>query len=291
MERGCDCRYVATTPGNDSSIGGWEEPGAGLDMRIHWEIMYNRKRVARGVGAALAVWGLIGMIVMSTGVAFATPIAGIGGFNIIVGEATADSVYVYPGVDDATNASAYPMAVLELDDADFQELIIYKNIDSPVFPGQSRVIITSNGPVQGGDTYVKASALTADNSLFRDFTLDETNTNETATAFQITAESETTLQNTGLQAHYLATNRISLNELTLRVCHDRDNDGVYEWGTCPIQDPVGEGIEVGGGIDDVDTGLPDDVPESQEDDDEDNFTAGDIVEGIKDAVDAISNLF
>lgn len=253
--------------------------------------MYNRKRVARGVGAALAVWGLIGMIVMSTGVAYAAPIAGIGGFNIVVGEVSADAVTVYPGVDDATNVDAYPMAVLELDNADFQELILYKTIDFPGFPGQSRVIITSNGPVQGGDTYVKASALTADNSLFREFTLDEANTGDPSTAFTITAEEDTTLQNTGLQAHYLAANTISLNQLTLRVCHDRDKDDVYEWGTCPLRDPVGTGIEVGGGIDDVDTGLPDDTPDSQESDDEDNFTPGDIVEGIEDAVDAISNLF
>jgi len=251
--------------------------------------MYERKRIARGLGAALAVWGLLALIVMSTGVAYAAPIAGIGGFNIVVGEVTSDAVTVYPSVDDTTEESAYPMTTIELENADFEELIIYKTVDVPAVPGQSRVIITSNGEVGGGDTFVRASAFSADNSIFRDFELDESNTDDPATAFTISSDRETTLQNVGLQAHYLAANTISLNELTLRVCHDPDGDDVYEWGTCPLNDPVADSVDVGGGVDDVDTGLPDDTRDSDETDDDDNFTAGDIAKPIQDAVDDITD--
>lgn len=254
--------------------------------------MYKRKRIARGVGATLAVWGLIGLIAASTGVAYAAPIAGIGGFNIAANEITADQLLLYPGVGDTTNQQAYPQSVAELQNADLRDLTLYKTISLqrvPGLTGNARLQLNNYGRVDGGDVLVKSSALTSEQTTFREFTLDEANTGDPSTAFSINAEDGATLTGAGIQAHYLAAESISLDNLYLQFCYDPDSDGQWEHGNCIVGDPVGDGIDSPGGIGTIDTGLPPDTPDSEESSDDDNFTPGDIGQPVQDAIGTVTD--
>lgn len=244
------------------------------------------------MGATLAVWGLIGLIAASTGVAYAAPIAGIGGFNIAATEITADQMLLYPGVGDTTEQNAYPMTVAELQNADLQDLTLYKTISLQRVPGMSgnaRIQLNNYGQVDGGDVLVKSSAITSSQSTFREFTLDESNTNDPATALSISADGGASLTGAGIQAHYLAAESISLNNLALQMCYDPDSDGQWERGNCIEGDPVGDGIDSPGGIGTIDIEYPEDTPDSEESSDDDNFTGGDVVKPIQDAVDTVTD--
>lgn len=178
--------------------------------------------------------------------AYAAPIAGIGGFNIATNEISADQLLLYPGVDDTTERSAYPQTVAELQNAELQELTLYKTISLqrvPAMTGNARIQLNSDGRVDGGDVLVKSSAITSEQSTLRGFSLDESNTDDPATALSISADDGATLTGAGIQAHYLAAESISLNNLALQVCYDPDADGQWEQGNCIVGDPVGEGIK------------------------------------------------
>jgi len=258
------------------------------------------------MGATLAVWGLIALVVASTGVAYAAPIAGVGGFNLMASEITADEIVLYPGVDDTSGEGTFPQTVAELRNAGLQDLTLYKTFDlesTPGMVGQARLQLNNHGEVDGGNVVVKSSAITSGQATFEGFELDESNTNDPSTALTIRSERGTELTDAGIQAHYLAADSIALENLQLQICYDPDNDGRWEYGNCIVGDPVGEGINSPGTIAEVDTGqLPSDTPPGEETDDGDNPTAGDvakpvqdvvgdIVDGIGDAIDEIGSWF
>jgi hypothetical protein len=240
------------------------------------------------MGATLAVWGLIALIVASTGVAYAAPIAGVGGFNLMASEITADELVLYPGVDDTSAEGTFPQTVAELRNAGLRDLTLYKTFDlqhAPGMVGQARLQLNNYGEVEGGNVVVKSSAITSGQATFEGFELDEDNTNDPSTALTIRSEQGTELTDAGIQAHYLAADSISLDNLQLQVCYDPDDDGQWEYGNCIVGDPVGEGINNPGTITEVETGqLPPDNDPSEEDDDGDNITGGDVAGPVQDAV-------
>lgn len=196
--------------------------------------MYDRTRIARGAGAAVAVWALIGLLVMSTGVAFALPLAGIGGFKVSATEITADRMTLYPGSADTSNTSAYPQAVVELKDVNAQNLQVVKNFNLNYYglSGDARLVLWSRGTADGGAMLLKSSALTATDAAFTDFDIDESNTSDISTQLEITSQNAVEMDDAELRAHYLATNQIRVPDLRLAVCYDPDDDGTWEYGPC-----------------------------------------------------------
>ncbi|WP_136716643.1 PKD domain-containing protein [Halorientalis salina] len=207
--------------------------------------MYNRTRVARGTGAAVAVWALVGWIVISTGVAYALPLAGIGGFTITAEEVTADSLLLYPGVGDTSERDAYPQTISELQNTDLVDLAVTKTIDlnsTPGLSGNLRMDLVSQGQTTGTSVVLKSSVLRSEGAAFEQFEIRELNSSDTFGQFEIESGGPVTLGGSGsepvkIRAHYLATNSISVSNLKLGVCYDPDDDSDYEYGSCMSTPP------------------------------------------------------
>jgi hypothetical protein len=213
--------------------------------------MYNKRTFGKSMGASVAVLTIIALLVMSSGVAYAVPLAGVGGFTIQFDKLTADSAIIYPGADDTSNQDKYPMAVVEMKDVEIEGLRLIKPIDVSAIPGLSgnaRIVLTANGTVTAEQQVVKITKLQAETAVFNQQVIDETNSNNPSRAFGIwmgdAAEKQNKLfngrivdlqsdgpaqklVNAKIQAHYLASSSISLPCLGLQVQYDSDGDGNY----------------------------------------------------------------
>ena len=202
--------------------------------------MYNRKRVARGAGAAIAVWALLGMFIMSTGVAYALPLAGVGGFTITAENVSADNLVLYPNVGDTSEREAFPQTIAELEGTVLEDLTASKTIDldsTPALTGKFRVSLVTEGKSEGGAVLLKSSALQSNSAQFNNFTIKEMESPDAFGKFEIESKGPITLSGTGrypvrIRAHYLAINSISTPNLKLSVCYDPNDDDTYEWGSC-----------------------------------------------------------
>jgi hypothetical protein len=213
--------------------------------------MYNKHTLGKSLGASFAVLVVIALLVMSSGVAYAVPLAGIGGFTIQADKLTAESAMIYPGVDDTSNQEAYPMAVVEQKNVTIEGLRLIKPLDVSSIPGLSgnaRIVLTANGTVTADQQMVKITNLKAETATFNQQVIDESNSDNPSRAFGLwmgdASKSQNKLQNgrivdlssdgpaqklvnTEIQAHYLASSSISLPGLGLQVQYDSDGDGNY----------------------------------------------------------------
>jgi len=197
--------------------------------------MYDRQRVARGAGAAIAIWALIGLVFLSTGVAYAVPLAGIGGFNASIGVVESDSLALYPSVGDTSERDAYPQTVIELSNAQLNDLDAYKDLDVSSIPGLSgtaRFRLAGRGDIDSGDVLLKSSALTADDAQFDGFAIEDSDNGSVDESFEIFANEGARLENVEIRAHYLTASSVELSSLALGVCYDSNNDGTWERGPC-----------------------------------------------------------
>jgi len=213
--------------------------------------MYDKGLFAKSTGASLGVLAVVGMLFLSTGTAFATPIAGIGGFVINADGIEGDDLILYPGSSDAENAIVYPQAVVELSAVEIEGLELVKvfDLDQYGLSGNARLVITAGDAGQNATAsslYLRTPQLSADTAKFSGLTVDESNTNAIDQIITLRAPNtpgvttrEISLSggsNPGLQLHnpsirsvYLATNEITLPNLGLEVQFDPDNDGNYEY--------------------------------------------------------------
>jgi hypothetical protein len=214
--------------------------------------MYNKRTFGKSLGASFAVLVVIALVVMSSGVAYAVPLAGIGGFTIQVDKLSAESAVIYPGVGDTSNQEAYPMAVIEQKNVTIKGLVLTKTLDVSSVPGldgNARVVMSADGAVHADQQMVKVSKIQAETAVFNQQVIDESNSNNPSQAFGITAgdASKTldklpedtrivdlsnegpgqVLKDATIQAHYLASSSISLPGLNLKVQYDSDGDGNY----------------------------------------------------------------
>jgi PKD repeat protein len=197
--------------------------------------MYDRQRVARGAGAAIAVWALIGLVFLSSGVAYAVPLAGFGGFNASIGVVEADSLALYPSVGDTSEQDAYPQTVIELSNTQLTDLEAYKDLDVSTVPGLSgtaRFRLAGRGDIDSGDVLLKSSALTADDAQFDGFVIEDSGNGSVDSSFEIFANDRARLESVNIKAHYLTASSVELSNLALGVCYDSNNDGTWERGPC-----------------------------------------------------------
>jgi hypothetical protein len=187
--------------------------------------MYDRSRMAQGAGASLALWALIGLLVTSTGVAYALPLGGVGGFVVNGSQVTAEDITLYPGVDDTSERSAYPQAVVELQSVQIQDLTLRKTIPVDAIPGLSgtaTLSIVSSGTTEADRILLKSSALTSDRAIFQQLQIDEQPVDDPSSQFTLRADGDPglELQNANIRAHYLTTSSITLPQLSLTVDYD-----------------------------------------------------------------------
>ncbi|MFC6960563.1 DUF6230 family protein [Halocatena marina] len=150
--------------------------------------MYNKRTFGKGMGASFAVLAAIGLLVLSTGTAYAVPLAGIGGFTIQADQLTAESALIYPGADDTSSEDAYPMAVVEQKGVTIKGMKLMKEINVASMPGlngNARIVMTSNGDVTADQQMVKISDLKADKATFNQQVIDESNSDNPSESFGI----------------------------------------------------------------------------------------------------------
>jgi hypothetical protein len=213
--------------------------------------MYDKGLLAKSTGASLGVVAVVGMLFLSTGTAFAAPIAGIGGFVINADGIEGDDLILYPGSSDSEEVIVYPQAVVELSAVEIDSLELVKefNLDEYGLSGNARIVITAGDNGQNATAsslYLRTPQLSAETATFSGLTVDESNTNAIDQIITLRAPNtpgvttrEITLSggsNPGLQLHnpsirsvYLATNEITLPNLGLEVQFDPDNDDTYEY--------------------------------------------------------------
>lgn len=220
--------------------------------------MYDKKILAKGTAASFGVVVLVAMLIASSGMAFAAPIAGIGGFTIKADELRGDDMMLYPGASDTSERNAVPVATAEFSSVEIDGLELTKEIEGMPAPvgGNARVVITATDTVTADSLLVKQTKLTADQSTFNGLLIDEQNSDDPSEKFQQIAPSTSeqrhrgadsatdpktislsdqsnpgiVLKNAEIQAHYQAVNEISIPGLTLAVEHDANGDGDYSDG-------------------------------------------------------------
>ncbi|WP_136717776.1 hypothetical protein [Halorientalis salina] len=181
---------------------------------------------------------------MSTGVAYAAPLAGLGGFDIAATEISADNMVLYPGVGDTSTREYYPQTIVELQDVQLRNLWLYKTLDlssTPGLTGQARVFFVSAGTSNAENVVVKSTAVATDGEArFEDFAIEEERSSDPRGQFEISADGPVTFERPRINAHYLASGTIVLSNINLMLCYDPDGDDEYEMGACPSGDPISQ---------------------------------------------------
>jgi hypothetical protein len=210
--------------------------------------MYRKALLAKGMSASFGTLLLVGVLVMSTGTAYAAPLAGIGGFTIQADEIRADSAVIYPGSADTSEQGAYPMAVVEQKGVEIDGLRLIKELDVDSIPGLSgnaRIVMSSSETVEADQQIIKVSNIQAEQATFNHQLIDEHDSDDPTRKFDIKSGSATediegrtvsidsdgpaqVLTNAKINTHYLATNTISLPGLELDIQYDADGDGQYD---------------------------------------------------------------
>lgn len=203
--------------------------------------MYNKRILAAGLAASIGALALIGVLLAASGVAYAVPLSGVGGFTVEAEEIRADDMFIYPGVSDTSEREAQPVAVTEMQSTEIDGLKLSKTLDVSSMPGldgQMRIVISQSGneTVTTGQQMLKYSKLSAEESQFSGQVIDENPSSDPSRKFDITAPTNETVQgrtvdisgdNPGLvlrdaeiQAHYLAVSSISIPDLQFNVHYD-----------------------------------------------------------------------
>jgi len=207
--------------------------------------MYEKATFAKGTAASIGMVTIIGLLVMASGTAYAVPLAGVGGFTIQANEITAQQVIIYPGVDDTSGRSAMPMAVVEQKGVEIQGMKMMKTLDVGSMPGLSgnmRMVITSSKTVRADQQVVKFSNLQAKSATFNGQVVDEHDSKDPTRKFDIATGSfngrtvnvsqdgrpAQVLKDVQINAHYLASNQISMPGMQFAIQYDSNGDGNYQ---------------------------------------------------------------
>ena len=204
--------------------------------------MYNKRILAAGLAASIGALALIGVLLAASGVAYAVPLAGVGGFTVEADEIRGEGMYIYPGVEETSERDAQPVAVTELQSTEIEGLVLTKEMDASPLPGVDGTVtfvIESGGneTIETDEQMLKYSELTADESEFSGQVINEYNEDDPREQFDITApgdpqqgktvnisgeEPGLVLRDVEITAHYLAVSSISIPDLEYSVEHDPD---------------------------------------------------------------------
>ncbi|MFB6166407.1 MAG: DUF6230 family protein [Haloarculaceae archaeon] len=207
--------------------------------------MYDTTLLAKSTAVSLGVVAVVGMLFLSTGTAFAMPVAGIGGFTITADRIEGQDMVMYPGV---SNGGDRAMAVVEMKSNTIYGMQLVKKVDLSQYSGgtmngTARLVIDSGGTVHADQLLMKTPSINAGNATFSGLEIGDTGPD--SNPFQISSPSDPEVQprtinltggqNPGLvmtdakiHATYLATNQISMPNMSVSVQLDTNGDGQYE---------------------------------------------------------------
>lgn len=220
--------------------------------------MYDRNRLASGLGVLFALWAVVGLLVLSTGVGVSIPLSGSGGFNLTATYFGASESRATPAV---TNETGAPATTFEVEKSYAQELQLEKTLNFSSIAGVDgnlRLLIQADEARIDGAMY-KTNHVDAQSATWRGFVLDERAESATTDQFQSYAgpnpssslNTDDTVSIAGstsgavepgeqpafelhdarIEMSKLTADQVSLENLVLVVQYDIDSDGTYEYGT------------------------------------------------------------
>lgn len=212
--------------------------------------MYDTTLLAKTTGASLGVLALVGLLFLSTGTAYALPVAGIGGFTIQADSIEGDDMLLYLGIDEVAGEGDYPQSVVELrknriDGLTLTKEVALDEVSGDVLDGNARLKLESDDGVVAERLVLKTPSLNADSATFSGLEISESGSDDLNKMFDIKAPADPdvetrqidldggenpglVMENAEIEASYLATDEITLPGLELDVQYDADGDGDYD---------------------------------------------------------------
>ncbi|ELY95522.1 DUF6230 family protein [Natrialba taiwanensis] len=198
--------------------------------------MYNKKRLLTGTGASFLAVAFVALIVLSSGTAYAAPLAA-GGFTIEADEIRSDEFLLYPGVGESSEAQATPVVVVEQRGVEIDGLVLTKeqSVDNlPGIDGTIEISFTTDETVEADEQYIKLTGLSAEEATFNGQVINDQYSDDPNQQFQQAAgenaEPEEGLltdvsgdapgmvqEDVEIEMVYLASNEISLPGLDVDV--------------------------------------------------------------------------
>ena len=202
--------------------------------------MYNRKRLLAGTGLSFLVVALVGLVVLSTGTAYAAPLADGNGFTVEADEIRSDEFMMYPGTGE-NDAGETPVAVVEQRGVEIDGLVLTREQNIPGM-GTVEIQFTSSDTVTADQQYIKLTGLNAENAEFNGQVINsqpgepadnfmqtagENSEPEQGRLTNISGESPGMVQeNVSIDMVYLASNEITLPGLDVNIEYtDGSDDG------------------------------------------------------------------
>jgi hypothetical protein len=214
--------------------------------------MYDTKRLKLGAGLLLAVWGLAGLLIVTSGVAVSMPLSGSGGFTITADYLSAEQSISAPGETDSTASDRLPVAVFEISRSTAQELRITKTLSLDGIPGlngNARIVLVGDDITLDGVVF-ETTHISAERAVWRGFVIDERNRDSVFDQFVAsagpnpgrTAGNPVDIEGSGsepgfelyeaeIEAYSLTVDQVDLSELGVQIQFDPDDDGTYEYGS------------------------------------------------------------
>ncbi|MFC6769909.1 DUF6230 family protein [Natrinema soli] len=148
--------------------------------------MYNKKRLLGGTGASFLVVALVGMIVLSSGTAYAAPLASGSGFTVEADEIRSDEFLLYPSAGENDQGET-PVVVVEQRGVEIDGLVLTREQEVPMMDGTMEISFTADETVTADEQYIKLTGLEAENAEFNGQVIDAQSSNDPEQQFQQTA--------------------------------------------------------------------------------------------------------
>lgn len=207
--------------------------------------MYDKSTLLKGTGASLAVVAVLAIVIVSTGTAYAVPMAGVGGFTIQADEIRGEEAFIYADTADTSEQEQIPVAVTEVQSMEIDGLYLNKTMQLPGLDGTVKMTVEATDTVTTGQQVVKYSHLDTSSTTVRGQVVDEHPPSSDKPGFTIEGRGDAydgytvdinetsdepglVLENATINAHYLATSKITLPGQKIIISWDQDGDGEYE---------------------------------------------------------------
>ncbi len=127
--------------------------------------MYDTKRLAGGTGVSLFVVALVGAVILSSGTAYAAPLASGNGFTVEADEIRSDEFRFYPSAGE-NDAGSTPVMVAEQRGVEIDGLRLTREQAVPMMEGTMEISFTADETVEADQQYIKLTGLHAENAKF-----------------------------------------------------------------------------------------------------------------------------
>lgn len=150
--------------------------------------MYDKKRLLTGTGASMLVVAFVGLLVISSGTAYATAMAsaGGGGFTVEADEIRSDEFLLYPSSGESDEGET-PVAVVEQRGVEIDGLVLTREQSVPMMDGTMEIVFTSDETVEADEQYLKLTGLEAENAEFNGQVLNAQQSDNPEEQFEQTA--------------------------------------------------------------------------------------------------------